>query len=244
MPEPPLTRRNLEQLRKQARELLREMLRGAPEALSRWDAQFPKRPSTVRLAHAQTVIARENGYPSWPKLKIGFVERQPLRFRRRKGPKKMPGRQFLEELYSYTLLLVARGDTLELAFRPSPSGQYGKTIAWALRALLVERGTLEGVVELALRGIQHPNAKVRYDCAHALDWLGDDRCVSALLELLRDPVPRVRWIALHSLRCDECKLQPLQPRPELKRIALELASHDPNRRVRHAAREIAGLAQP
>lgn len=241
MPEQRFVHRDLEQLRKQARELLRSLRSGDPEVLGRLAAQFPGRSTTPQLAHALAVIARENGFPSWPKLKAdlqqGPVELgQPqIRFRRRKGPKKLPSRQRLEELYAYTLQLVELGDPAEFALRPSPSGQYGRTISRALRALLVERGNLEPVVQLALRGLQHPNAKVRYECAHALDWLGDDRCVPALFELLNDSVPRVRSIALHTLNCDECKLTPLQSRPELIQLAIDWAAHDPSRRVRRDA---------
>src|SRR5690242_12104189 len=60
---------NLEQLRKQARELLRLLLMGDEKALLRWDAQFGKRPQRFVLAHAQLVLAREAGFASWPRLK-------------------------------------------------------------------------------------------------------------------------------------------------------------------------------
>jgi HEAT repeats len=240
VPEQRFVRRNLEQLRKQARELLRKLRSGDAEALGRLSAQFQV-DITPQLAHALAVIARENGYDSWPKLKADLeqattVVGQPvLKWRRRKGPKRLPSRQLMEELYAYTLLLVELGDPAEFALRPSPSGEYGKTISRSLRALLVERGDLKLVVELALRGLEHPNPKVRYNCAHALDWLSDDRCVPALVHLLNDPVPRVRAIALHALNCDECKLTPLQPRPELIPIAIDWAAHDPSRRVRRDA---------
>jgi hypothetical protein len=242
VPEQRFVRRNLEQLRKQARELLRKLRSGNTEALGRLSAQFPGRSPTPQLAHALAVIARENGYASWPKLKAdlaqvsSMVSAHPLlNVRRRKGPKKLPSRQRMEELYAYTLRLVELGDPAEFALRPGPSGAYGKTISRMLRALLVERGNLEPVVELALRGLRHPNPRVRYECAHALDWLGNDRCAPALLQLLNDPVPRVRAIALHAVNCDDCKLVPLQPRPDLIRVAIDWAAHDPSRRVRQDA---------
>jgi len=234
-------RRNLEQLRKQARELLRALRSGDPEALGRLSAQFPGRSTTPQLAQALGVIARENGFSSWSKLKADLEQNrmvvvQPvLKLRRRKGPRKLPSRQRMEELYAYTLRLVQLGDPAEFALRPSPIGEYGKTISRVLRALLVERGNLQPVVELALRGLEHRNPKVRYNCAHALDWLGDDRCVSALVALLNDPVPRVRAIALHALQCDDCKLSPLERRPDLIQVAIDWAAHDASRRVRQAA---------
>ncbi len=53
---------NLEQLRKQAKELVRAACAGDAEALERLGGREPI------LARAQLVVARENGYPSWPAL--------------------------------------------------------------------------------------------------------------------------------------------------------------------------------
>jgi ankyrin repeat protein len=53
---------NLEQLRKQAKELVRAARAGDAKALERLGGREPI------LARAQLVIARENGYPSWPAL--------------------------------------------------------------------------------------------------------------------------------------------------------------------------------
>src|SRR5262245_42915753 len=53
---------NLEQLRKQAKELVRRARSGDPEALERMGGREPI------LASAQLVLAREHGYPSWPAL--------------------------------------------------------------------------------------------------------------------------------------------------------------------------------
>ncbi len=53
---------NVEQLRKQAKELVRAARGGDPSALARL-GDLP-----VRLASAQLVLAREHGYPSWPAL--------------------------------------------------------------------------------------------------------------------------------------------------------------------------------
>ncbi len=63
---------NLEQLRKQAKELVRAARAGEPEALARL-GDLP-----VRLASAQLVLAREHGYASWPALVHALVE-QPFR---------------------------------------------------------------------------------------------------------------------------------------------------------------------
>jgi hypothetical protein len=66
-------RPSLEQLRKQAKDLLRELHAGVDDALFRLRAVFGDRtesPSApeIPLADAQHVIAREHGFDSWPKL--------------------------------------------------------------------------------------------------------------------------------------------------------------------------------
>src|SRR4051812_39857975 len=53
---------NLEQLRKQAKELVRAARDGDADALARLDGREPI------LARAQLVLAREHGYASWPAL--------------------------------------------------------------------------------------------------------------------------------------------------------------------------------
>jgi hypothetical protein len=53
---------NLEQLRKQAKELVRVARAGEPEALARLGGREPI------LARAQLVLAREHGHASWPAL--------------------------------------------------------------------------------------------------------------------------------------------------------------------------------
>lgn len=69
---------SLEQLRNQARELLRAHKAGDPAAARRVAQHLPRLagadPTTVlraklRLADAQLVVAREHGFPSWPALK-------------------------------------------------------------------------------------------------------------------------------------------------------------------------------
>jgi ankyrin repeat protein len=64
---------NLEQLRKQAKELTRAARAGDAEALARLGDLPPK------LASTQTVLAREHGYPSWPAL-VAAAEASPAAF--------------------------------------------------------------------------------------------------------------------------------------------------------------------
>jgi ankyrin repeat protein len=58
---------NLEQLRKQAKELVRAARAGDEQALARVQAHAPER-ERIALADAQLALARENGYASWPAL--------------------------------------------------------------------------------------------------------------------------------------------------------------------------------
>jgi ankyrin repeat protein len=55
---------NLEQLRKQAKELVKEARAGDADAVSRLAGREPI------LANAQLALAREQGYPSWPALAV------------------------------------------------------------------------------------------------------------------------------------------------------------------------------
>ena len=58
---------NLEQLRKQAKELVRSARAGDADAIARARAHAPARERVI-LADAQLALAREHGYPSWPAL--------------------------------------------------------------------------------------------------------------------------------------------------------------------------------
>jgi ankyrin repeat protein len=66
---------DLDQYRKQARELLRALQRKDSEAAARFQASHPRDgalPRPTSLADAQFVIAREHGYASWPKFKAAI----------------------------------------------------------------------------------------------------------------------------------------------------------------------------
>jgi hypothetical protein len=65
-------RPQLDQLRRQARELLRAAADGDAEALRRIQAVSEKR----TLSAAQLAIAREYGFPSWPKLRAEVLRRR------------------------------------------------------------------------------------------------------------------------------------------------------------------------
>ncbi len=61
---------NLEQLRHQAKDLLRAIRRGEAAALEDLATHHPERvePAAAKLADAQLALARSYGLPSWPRL--------------------------------------------------------------------------------------------------------------------------------------------------------------------------------
>ena len=64
-------RPNLDQLKHQAKDLLRRVRNGDPEALAEFDSFHPKtpqQPTEIKLAHAQLTLARSYGAPSWPRM--------------------------------------------------------------------------------------------------------------------------------------------------------------------------------
>jgi hypothetical protein len=63
-------RLNLEQQRKRAKELLELVRDGDPQACGRVNTHHPNANiDDFKLAEAQLVIARENGFLSWPRMK-------------------------------------------------------------------------------------------------------------------------------------------------------------------------------
>src|SRR5258708_1756901 len=67
-------RPDLDQLRRQARELLRAAANGEPRAVTRLRAVSER----VTLSAAQLAVAREHGCPSWPALKTEVERRRRL----------------------------------------------------------------------------------------------------------------------------------------------------------------------
>lgn len=73
-------RPNLRQLKIQAKELLEFVVAGHPTAIARVVPYF-KQSGTFKLANAQLVLARENGFESWPKLVKQLEQAGPERSR-------------------------------------------------------------------------------------------------------------------------------------------------------------------
>jgi hypothetical protein len=248
---------NLEQLRKQAKELLRAFRAADSRARSRIVAHLPQLDTcslvfadgrTVRLAHAQLVIAREHGFPSWPRLKasvLGAADQQLALAQPAETSMSstvpLPGSRPLTQaartqallVLSHELVVLARRrDVVALAARLS---RMPRREVLAVRALIVERDEHAVLVDGLLAGLTSVHARVRHDCAHALDHFADDRCVEPLRRLLDDPVPRVRRVALHVLSCDVCKLSPLPADNDLTARVIHHALTDSSINVRRHA---------
>ena len=88
--------------------------------------------------------------------------------------------------------------------------------------------------EALARGLASRRARERFECAHALDSFGDAAHREALAALMDDPVPKVRWMAMHALTCHACNDKAALERPLLARIEAA-ASSDPSPRVRRHA---------
>ena len=89
------------------------------------------------------------------------------------------------------------------------------------------------MLDAALRGLRHTNPVIRRYAADLMDHLGNDVCVPPLLDLLNDPVPKVRRQAVHSLSCQRCKSTPLSI--DTTDILIDKMLNDPNRRVQGEA---------
>lgn len=78
---------DLDQYKAQAKDLMKAARAADPQAIERIRAHHPEHDhlaasNHLRLADTQLVIARENGYPSWPKLKSAILSVQPAGYTR------------------------------------------------------------------------------------------------------------------------------------------------------------------
>ena len=54
-------------------------------------------------------------------------------------------------------------------------------------------------------GLGHKNPVIRRCCLEFLDQHPNEKALPSILRCLEDPVPKVRWHAVHALICDKCK---------------------------------------
>ena len=89
-------------------------------------------------------------------------------------------------------------------------------------------------------GLTHSHTKVRRNCVDIIDHGGygaDQRCITALMPLLHDPVPHIRRAVWHTLFCERCQDESqceVEPVSSLDKVALliEIGLNDPNPKLR------------
>jgi hypothetical protein len=238
-------RPNLEQLRQQAKDLLRAYGAGdrvAQRLFAQYLPALTQASRRILLAHAQLVIAREYGFASWAKLKQRIEmppAEQPMlgparnraEQQRLRALRKIAREQSIA-LIAEQLVVFARDQSLWQLFSTLAIGRYEGDL---VRAYLVAHGAYTVVIDALLMAAEHPNARLRFLAAQAMDHFADQRCAEPLQRLLHDPVPRVRWAAIHSLQCAECKLAPLATEGDPLATLIDLALHDPSVKVRRVA---------
>jgi HEAT repeat protein len=237
----PVSSPSLEQLKNQARELLKAVHGGDPHALQRADAHVPS--ATRRrflLADALLVIAREYGFPSWPRLKAYIVapdqrvEQAAVAAANSSGSEVPAVRDLVGQMSEVAMRRDCVGLAEHLSHLPLRD-------ILALRTALLAEGAYTALVDTLIGGLHHEDSRVRYNCAGALDHLADERCVEPLRALVNDPVPRVRRMALHALSCEGCKIVPLQTDDDLVTLMIDRAMTDASIQVRrHATAGLGG----
>jgi hypothetical protein len=238
MPQRLPSRPSLDRLKRLAKLLLADARRGDEPSLARLRGYFPDiAAATARLHQAQTAIAREHGQTSWPSL-IGSAT-QKLEKRQAKdnrGAQRQADASTLATEW-FTLAEAGAFDRLWLALA------VGKERSQRARSLM-QRDILRygRFIDALIEGLGLPNPRLRYEYAHALDTFGDKRAVGPLKALLDDPVPKVRWMAMHALTCEECGPETCSSDPELIARIAEHAKSDPSIQVRRHASAALGLA--
>jgi HEAT repeat protein len=91
-------------------------------------------------------------------------------------------------------------------------------------------------IEALIWGLSHESPVVRRCCLELLDQHPDPSAVPHIVGRLEDPVPRVRWHAVHALLCDACKPGHSFLTPDAATALRRVAEHDPNPKVRSYAR--------
>jgi len=191
------------------------------------------------LADAQRLLSRQYGFASWPKLKQHVESVLALQLPSPAAPPAADNRAARKLAQQQRIQAMAER-LLAAAKQPEMQPVFDALFApnrdmLAMRAYLIAHDVYAAVIDALLRGVADPNARIRYLSTQAMDHFADPRCAEPLRQLLHDPVPRVRWAALHSLSCDDCKIRPLSKPDNLVLSIIDMALHDPSIKVRRVA---------
>jgi hypothetical protein len=230
-------RPDLKKLKLLARALQHSAAFGDTDALSRVHAVFPQaKASEVKLSLAQSVIAREHGLPSWPKLVAAVEERVA---RRKAKEARASARQADAETLAESWFALAKSGELE---RLMVLMAVSKTRTFAAREVMQKDSARYGeFLEKVMLGLKSDNPRTRFECAHTLDTFGDERCREPLVRLMEDPVPRVRWMAMHALSCHACNSESCSDDDEVRERIVKGALSDESVQVRRHAVYALGL---
>ncbi|MEM7017009.1 MAG: HEAT repeat domain-containing protein [Pseudomonadota bacterium] len=107
----------------------------------------------------------------------------------------------------------------------------GRVGSRANRGRVLEQDKMDALIW----GLRHESPVVRRCCLEFLDTHQTADCVPHIVKCLDDPVPRVRWHAVHALICDGCKPGTSYLTEELLAQIRNIAENDPNAKVRSQA---------
>ena len=186
---------SLESLNDQADLLMRDAARSEPTAVERvlthhpeW-RRFWRSRKAFEISDAQIVIAREHRFRTWLQLTDAMGRGKKISLT--EGSEGNPYFEVVDKLKIKDERI--RWSSIMTAL----PGRMGK----ANRGQPVSKQKLEALIW----GLYHRNAAVRWVCLEHLDAHPDASAVPHILKKLEDPVPRVRWHAVHALACDACK---------------------------------------
>ena len=92
------------------------------------------------------------------------------------------------------------------------------------------------IIEALIWGLDHESPVVRRNCLEILDAHPDHSAIPHIIRKLEDPVPRVRWHAVHALVCDVCKVGDSFVNDDVIVRLRSVAENDPSKKVRNYAR--------
>lgn len=233
------SRPNLERLRRMAKDLLKLVRSADGPSLRRMRVYFANATAaSVQLAQVQTTLAREHEFASWPAL-VAAVELRNARLKAKAERALTRWQAGAAELAALWFTLAEAGD-LDTLWQKMGVGKRRSDAARAI--MLKDRARYDRLVETIIAGLAHPNGRARFEYAHILDSFGDARSVEPLKALMNDPVPRVRWMAMHALTCHDCGDESCPDDPELIAEIARRAKTDPSPKVRQHATVALGLS--
>lgn len=241
MPELPY-RPDPDQLRRQARELLRAATDGEPSALARLHAVSER----VTLSSAQLAVAREYGFPSWPQLQAQAQHRRLVaesapdpsseddaapRFHHEAARRSFGGAAAVETLagvLSIDALVIGRGHAVaEASLLPSPQTQ----------RLLADRGGVVRFDDVPVTDNRGASYTLQLSSMSVQREQTGQVRGPIRLQLGLDPVPQhCEWLELRSHVGSATRLVP-SARPTVRMSPLRQIAGSP------AERELARLAQ-